>query len=557
VHTPPAPRTDQAAAPAPARLGRYEILRKLAAGGMAELHLARVTGIEGFEKLVVIKRILPQLANQADFVQMFLDEARIAATLHHSNIVQVYDMGVIDGSYFCAMEFLHGADVRQVFKASRAQEREVPLEHTLSILIGACAGLNYAHEKAAPDGGPLGIVHRDVSPQNVFVTFEGGVKLLDFGIAKASHRLTSTRHGTLKGKIPYMSPEQCRGEPLDRRSDVYAVAVMLWELTTGCRLRRQGSEFEIMKAIVEEEAPRPSSVKPGYPPDLEVIVMRGLMRDQRQRHQTAQELQLDLEAFAREWKLAVSSVSLAHFMKTLFQADLEAWNAAQREGAALADHIAHTFQGRGSTPAIDAAPGDTGSDLAGVVPEALEVAPTVPAAPSHHGAPETATGLPSRGWVKRPGGAAAVEDQAPARDAIPAASMPRVKPRRRGLVLVAVVAGVLAASAVWLALDARRPGPDAHPATPAPVAAPDAAILPGAAAAAAPATRPASPIAPVPAARRGATPVTKTAPVHLTAKAAAPGKHGVRSRPPRRKAPGRDGAPRKPAPIEDLNAPLP
>src|SRR5262249_22479010 len=155
---------------------------------------------------------------------MFLDEARIAATLHHSNIVQVFDIGSIDGNYFFAMEFLHGEDVRRMLSAAGSRRIAIPLEHAISIVLGVCAGLHYAHEKVGLDGRPLELVHRDVSPQNVFVTYDGGVKLVDFGIAKASHRAAETRNGTLKGKIRYMSPEQCRAEPLDRRSDVFALA---------------------------------------------------------------------------------------------------------------------------------------------------------------------------------------------------------------------------------------------------------------------------------------------------------------------------------------------
>ncbi|HEY3352445.1 MAG TPA: serine/threonine-protein kinase [Polyangia bacterium] len=346
--TPADPTTDPAPA-APERLGPYEIVRLLAVGGMAELHLARTAGPGGAARLVVIKRVLPQLANQSGFVRMFLAEARLAATLHHPNIVHVYDTGSAQGSYFCAMEFLHGADVRQIFRAVHQQRREaMPIAHATNILAGVSAGLHYAHEKTAPDGSPLNLVHRDVSPQNVFVTFEGGVKLLDFGIAKTSHRMTASRRGPLRGKLAYTSPEQCRGEPLDRRADVYAAAVMLWELTTGQRLRRrQGDTPErITRAIIEEEPPPPSAVVADYPPDLEAIVMRGLRRDRDARYQTARELQLDLEAFATAHGLALSTASLAEHMRALFPTEIESWERAEREASALTEHIALTFQAR-------------------------------------------------------------------------------------------------------------------------------------------------------------------------------------------------------------------
>jgi len=302
----------------PRRLGRYEILRPLARGGMAELFLARNLGIQGFEKLVVVKRILPEMSRDAEYMEMFLEEARLAAGLHHSNIVQVYDIGEDDEAPFFAMEYLHGEDVRQILRAAQLEGTRVPVEHALSIVIGVAAGLHHAHEMRDADGRPLGIVHRDVSPHNVAVTFDGGVKLLDFGVAKTRRKTSATRHGTLKGKLGYMSPEQCRGDELDRRSDVFAVAILLWELLAGRRLYGGRSDFGVMKSIVETDAPRPSLVWHDCPPDLEAIVMRGLRREREARHQTAEELQLALEAFARERRLPVSNAGLGHYVRDLF-----------------------------------------------------------------------------------------------------------------------------------------------------------------------------------------------------------------------------------------------
>ncbi|HJZ88258.1 MAG TPA: serine/threonine-protein kinase [Polyangia bacterium] len=347
--------------PLPDQFGRYELLGHIATGGMAELHLARAVAMEGFEKLVVVKRILPQLTADAEFVQMFLDEARIAATLQHPNIVQVYDIGVIDGDYFFSMEFLHGEDASRIVKRLAVQRRELPLEHAVHVIQGLCAGLHYAHEKTGFDGTPLHIVHRDISPQNVFVTYDGGVKLVDFGIAKASRRVAQTRYGTLKGKIRYMSPEQCRALPLDRRSDVFAVSILLWELTTGRRLFRGPSDFDVLKAIVETDALPPSCIKPDYPPDLERIVLRGLQRSPEQRYQTAQEMQADLEDFAREHKLAVSPIALSRFMRELFSDRLEAWQAARMNREALASHVK-----RVRTPSDDDIPGLDDAADAGV-----------------------------------------------------------------------------------------------------------------------------------------------------------------------------------------------
>ena len=302
----------------PRRLGRYEILRPLARGGMAELFLARATGIQGFEKLVVVKRILPEMARDTEYVEMFLEEARLAAGLHHSNIVQVYDIGEDEAAPFFAMEYLHGEDVRTVARGAQLRGERIPVEHALAIAIGVAAGLHHAHEQRDSDGRPLGIVHRDVSPHNVAVTFDGGVKLLDFGVAKTRKRVSATRHGTLKGKLGYMSPEQCRGDELDRRSDVFAVAILLWELITGRRLYGGRSDFGIMKSIVETDAPRPSLVWNECPAELEAIVMRGLRREREARPATAEELQLALEAFARERRLPVSNAGLGHYLRQLF-----------------------------------------------------------------------------------------------------------------------------------------------------------------------------------------------------------------------------------------------
>jgi serine/threonine-protein kinase len=340
---------------APQRLGRYEILRPLARGGMAELFLARATGIQGFEKLVVVKRILPELQGDAELLRMFLDEARLAANLHHSNIAQVYDIGEDGGAPFFSMEYLHGEDLRTVAAASWKTGDRLPLEHTLSIIIGVCAGLHYAHEKRDSDGRPLGIVHRDVSPPNVIVTWEGGIKVVDFGVAKARRRLTETRHGTLKGKLTYMSPEQCLGEEVDRRSDVYAISILLWELVTGRRLFGGKSDFSIMKSIIERDAPSPSLVWKDCPPELDAIVCQGLKRHRESRYQTAEDLQLALEDFAREGRLALSPVGLARCMKELFDGRVKAIEEAEREGGeALVSLVASTIEARTLFPDEDA-----------------------------------------------------------------------------------------------------------------------------------------------------------------------------------------------------------
>ena len=304
---------------APQRLGRYQLLRKIAVGGMAEIYLARVTGAAGFEKNVVVKRILPQLAQSDEFYQMFLDEARIAATLQHPNVVQIYDAQNVGGEHFIAMEYLDGADLLTIRRVLAERRQGLPVQHSVFIVSGVASGLHYAHERRGLDGDPLEIVHRDVTPQNIILTREGGIKLVDFGIAKATNRLTTTGFGTLKGKLAYMSPEQCRSEGVDRRSDIYSLGIILFELTTGKRLYRGMSEYEVLKQVIETDVPAPSSLLPGYPADLEEVVLRALARDRDQRYPTALAFHQDLERFARSRGVVGSSLALAEFLSPLLE----------------------------------------------------------------------------------------------------------------------------------------------------------------------------------------------------------------------------------------------
>jgi serine/threonine protein kinase len=312
--------------PAP-QLGRYTLLRSLGAGGMAELFLARADGIEGFAKLVALKRILPHKASNERFVRMLLNEARLVAGLDHPNIAAVHDIGLEHGEYFFAMEYVHGQDLARVLH--RAPRHRLHLENALHIAIGVCAGLHCAHIARDSTGRPLDIVHRDVSPSNVLVSYQGAVKLVDFGVAKAATLVSETREGVIKGKYGYMSPEQCLGDALDRRSDVFAVGILLWEMTVGRRLYQFKGELASLQRIVYADAPRPSSFDPDYPPEFEHIVMRALARDARQRYQSAEQLQLDLEQFAVDHRLAISPVSMAIEMKTLFRDQVEAWTRSR------------------------------------------------------------------------------------------------------------------------------------------------------------------------------------------------------------------------------------
>ncbi|MFT3692226.1 MAG: protein kinase [Kofleriaceae bacterium] len=303
-------------------LGRYQILRKLSDGTMAEIYLARLAGQAGFEKLVVIKRIKAQTAKDRAALAMFLDEARLAATLHHSNIAEVIDVGESNGNYFFAMEYVHGRDTRAVLASARGP---VPLGAALSITMGVASALAYAHEKTAPEG-PLRIVHRDVSPSNVIVSYDGAVKLVDFGIARATSRTAKTLTGVLKGKVPYMSPEQARGKALDRRSDLFSLGIVLYELTTGQRPFNGKSEYELLEAIAAARPRTPTMLDRSYPLPLEDLVMKLLERDPAQRFQSAETVLAALEATISRLGIYASALNLAKYMREIFPSENQfAW----------------------------------------------------------------------------------------------------------------------------------------------------------------------------------------------------------------------------------------
>jgi len=318
---------------------KYEVVGHLATGGFATVDLARTRGIGGFERLLVLKRLLPELASNEELVQMFLDEARIAATLQHANIVQVHDVGLDHGGVFIAMELLHGQTVGELRRRARAVAGPIPLENAIAIVLGVCAGLHYAHDKRDHDGAPHQIVHRDVSARNVFVTYDGTVKVIDFGIAIARNRLTTTRRGTLKGSLAYMSPEQCRCEEVDRRTDVFAAGVLLYELTLGRPRFGAETEYQMMTAIVETDPPRPTQVDPGYPRALEKIVLAAMQRNRDKRLASAAALQHELEAFAAAQGLDVSQFSLAKRMQALFPDEAAACDRAKDDPAQLIEQI--------------------------------------------------------------------------------------------------------------------------------------------------------------------------------------------------------------------------
>ena len=300
------------------RVGKYQVLKRLATGGMAELFLARSTGIEGFQKVVALKRILPQLADNEDFVEMFLHEARLAASLEHPNIVHVSDFGKAGNDYFFVMAYVHGRDLLAILRNAVKKRKRPSIENAITIALGTCEGLHYAHEHVGFDGKPLGIVHRDVSPTNVLVSYDGHVKLVDFGIAKAAAQNSTTRAGVRKGKAAYMSPEQCRGAKVDRRSDIWSMGVVLFEMTTMVRLYKAESELAIMHKIVNDSVPSLREVDPKFPLALEQIILKCLRHDPAERYQTARDLQRALQRFAAEHDMSPAASGLSDYMKRLF-----------------------------------------------------------------------------------------------------------------------------------------------------------------------------------------------------------------------------------------------
>jgi serine/threonine-protein kinase len=307
----------------PQQFGKYTLLKRLATGGMAEIFLARQAGMGGFEKDVVVKRLLPEHAANQELVSMFLDEARIAANLTHPDIAQIFDLGTQGDSYYIAMELVHGVDLRRLCSQGIAEGNYLPLNHAVRIIAEVCDALAYAHARTDDQGRPLGIVHRDVSPTNILVTFEGGVKLVDFGIAKAANKVSVTRAGQIKGKFGYMSPEQVKGEEIDARSDLFAVGINLYEITLGRRLFRGETDLDTMRSIEECNIQRPREVDPNYPEGLERIVMKALARDRFQRYVTARDMQMALEDFLAEAGLRSTAGMLAEYMRHLFREQLE------------------------------------------------------------------------------------------------------------------------------------------------------------------------------------------------------------------------------------------
>ncbi len=312
---------DQARIEAPKLVpfGKYLLVERVAVGGMAEVWLSKVVGDGAVSDLLAVKRILQNLSEDAAFVRMFVDEARIAGALDHPGIVAMHELGRIEGSFYIAMDYVWGKDLLAILRRAKDVSRVIP--PVVSAYVGArlCDALHYAHTKLDKNGQPLGLVHRDISPQNVLVSFDGRVKLIDFGIAKAASRSTQTQAGTLKGKVGYMSPEQVRGLPIDARSDQFALGTCLYELLTGRPLFMRGNSHDAMTRVRDADVPELLDRAPFCPPALAEIVMRALSKDRDARYASTYEMRTALLVVLADMRLTFERTELAEWLRDLFK----------------------------------------------------------------------------------------------------------------------------------------------------------------------------------------------------------------------------------------------
>jgi eukaryotic-like serine/threonine-protein kinase len=380
---------------------KYELTSKLAVGGMAELFLARAAGPMGFKKTLVLKRILPNLARDPAFVEMFLREAKLVAQLNHPHIVQIFDFGEASGSYFLAMEYIDGPNLRVLLKTALAAGTPLPPSLCARLIASACEGLAFAHDFQDPaTGKPLGLIHRDISTDNILVSRQGAVKVVDFGIAKTADQGQKTQTGVVKGKLSYLSPEQIRSKPLDRRVDVYALGIVLYELLTGHKPFTGPTDASLVQAILFEPLPPALLHRPDLPLALERILERALAKDREQRYPDCRAFQLELEDFILSTGRSVGAYQVSQFIAELFPTGPSTALASRDIGEPQALSTAS----RSSSRAVQAKPPSP------LLPAALKVSKTVPihASKAMHpaGASRPAALPPSLKWIPVLAGAA-------------------------------------------------------------------------------------------------------------------------------------------------------
>ena len=308
----------------PAMLGQYRLLARLGTGGMAEVFLARIEGAAGFTKYLAIKKMRAELTSHREFIDLFVEEARTASLLSHPNVVQIHELANVDGQYFMIMEYLEGVPVSSVMVRQLRKPDTFDLPFVLGVIEQACEGIHFAHELADDAGNPYNIVHRDVSPPNLFVTTGGVIKLLDFGISKSRNSIVKTLTGQIRGKFSYMSPEQLRGAQLDRRSDVFSLGIVLFELTTGRRLFKRKTRLEVFQAIVKQPIPSPGTVRNGLPDDLVAVIDKALARDREQRFGSARDMGDALREISRPIGGVAHTSDIANTIQDLFERELHA-----------------------------------------------------------------------------------------------------------------------------------------------------------------------------------------------------------------------------------------
>src|SRR6476660_3913984 len=306
----------------PIQFGKYYLLDRINVGGMAEVWRAKAFGVEGFERLLAVKRILPNIAEDEEFITMFIDEAKIAVQLQHANIAQIFDLGEVDDIFFIALEYVNGRDLRSIFDRMRSKGEALPIALACHVMMQVCEGLDYAHNKRDGQGRELHLIHRDISPQNVLIGYDGEIKLIDFGIAKAASKSSKTQAGILKGKFGYMSPEQVRGLAIDRRSDIFSIGICLYELLTMERLFVGESDFSTLEKVRNVEIMPPSTYNRKIPEELEQIVLKALAKHPEDRYRTSMDLHDDLQSFMYTSGNFFARKDLSAFMHRMFQDEI-------------------------------------------------------------------------------------------------------------------------------------------------------------------------------------------------------------------------------------------
>jgi len=348
-------------------LDRFELIAEIASGGMATVYLARLSGVGGFQRFVAIKRLHPHLANDQEFVQMFLDEARLAARLHHPNVVPILEIGMSQQGYYLVMEYVEGDTLARILARSAQAGRMLPPQVSLRVCLDSLQGLHVAHEMKDDDGQPLNIVHRDVSPQNILIGMDGSARITDFGVARATTRLSTTRTGQLKGKLAYMAPEQAKGGQVDRRADVFAMGIVIWECLAQKRLFKGEGEADTLNRVLYEPIPSLKQANPDVPDALETVVMKALDRDPAKRYATASDLADALEAAARDANLLGNHKDVAAHVESVLGTDISAQRDAVRAWIARSEP-SQRFDGPIPMPAASSPGSNPNANASGSLP---------------------------------------------------------------------------------------------------------------------------------------------------------------------------------------------